>query len=203
MSEEEKSSGLPKYWIWIILVVLIALLIVPVISMGLAIQKTGWMPVHRIPKPQPTTTPGSESPEVAQLKENSISLREKVEKMAASIVRVPVLHPKMEQVQVQATTAPTMKKASESIHRVLDARNQQFVEAIEPDRIRIVVILPSKDWPNLSGSLQVAAEKDGYVYRGPSQTSSGIDAADTMVAEIEILRKPSQAPKKEAPKKGK
>jgi hypothetical protein len=194
MSEEEKTSGLPKYWIWILLIVLISLLIVPVLSMGLAIQKTGWMPVHRAPKPQLASPPETESPEAVQLKESSMTLREKVEKMASAIIRVPTLHPKMQQVQVQ-TSAPTMQKASESIHRVLDAHNQQFVEAVEPNQIRIVVILPSKDWPSLSGSLQVAAEKDGYLYRGPSQTSSGADSADTMVAEIEILRK--------QPKKGK
>ena len=194
MSEEEKTSGLPKYWIWILLIVLISLLIVPVLSMGLAIQKTGWMPVHRAPKPQLASPPETESPEAVQLKESSMTLREKVEKMASAIIRVPTLHPKMQQVQVQ-TTAPTMKQASESIHRVLDAHNQQFVEAVEPNQIRIVVILPSKDWPSLSGSLQVAAEKDGYLYRGPSQTSSGVDSADTMVAEIEILPK--------QPKKGK
>lgn len=199
MSEEEKTSGLPKYWIWILLIVLISLLIVPVLSMGLAIQKTGWMPVHRAPKPQPASSPETESPEAAQLKESSMTLREKVEKMASAIIKVPTLHPKMQQVQVQAATAPTMKQASESIHRVLDAHQQQFVEAIEPDRIRIVVILPSRDWPSLSGSLQVAAEKDGYLYRGPSQTSSGIDSADTMVAEIEILRRKQPTP----PKKGK
>ena len=193
MSEEEKRTGLPKYWIWILLVILIALLVVPVVSMGLAIQKSGWVPIHRVPKAK-TAAPAADTAEVAQINENSASLRQKVEKIAAAVIKVPTLHQKMAEVQIQAP-APTMKQASESIHRVLDSRNQMFVEAVEPERIRIVVILPSKDWANLSGGLQMAAEKDGYLYRGPSQTSSG-DSAETMVAEIEILRKPSMPSKK-------
>jgi hypothetical protein len=88
-----------------------------------------------------------------------------------------------------------MKKASDSVHRVLDARNQQYVEAVENDRIRIIVIVPGKDWPKLSGSLQMAAEKDGFIYQGPRQTAS-VNGTESMVAEIEILRKPGSGAKK-------
>jgi hypothetical protein len=192
MSEEEKPTGLPKFWIWLLLIILVGLLMVPVISIGLAIQKSGWVPVQRVSK---SSTSDSEETEAKKLQESSFSLRDKVERIAASIIKIPTLHPKMEQVQIQAP-AQNLQKASGSIHRVLESRNQTFVEAIEPDKIRIVVILPSKDWATLSGSLQVAAEKDGVVYKGPSQTTTANDDSDTMVAEIEILQKPSAPSRK-------
>jgi len=196
MSEQEKTPGMPKYWIVILMVILILLLLVPVLSIGLSIQKAGWVPVVRKPSNQPPKQEQSsgESAEDALVRERSASLRERVEKIAATAIKVPKLQPKIQQVKIEAPQ-PSMKKASDSVHRVLDARNQQFVEAIDNDRIRIIVILPGKDWPSLSGSLQMAAEKDGYIYQGPRQTASA-SGSDSMVAEIEILRKPHAGGKK-------
>ena len=196
MSEQEKTPGMPKYWIVILMVILILLLLVPVLSIGLSIQKAGWVPVARKPSNQPPKQEQSsgESAEDALVRERSASLRERVEKIAATAIKVPKLQPKIQQVKIEAPQ-PSMKKASDSVHRVLDARNQQFVEAIDNDRIRIIVILPGKDWPSLSGSLQMAAEKDGYLYQGPRQTASA-SGSDSMVAEIEILRKPQSGGKK-------
>jgi hypothetical protein len=196
MSEQEKTPGMPKYWIVILMVILILLLLVPVLSIGLSIQKAGWVPVVRKPSNQPPKQEQSsgESAEDALVRERSASLRERVEKIAATAIKVPKLQPKIQQVKIEAPQ-PSMKKASDSVHRVLDARNQQFVEAIDNDRIRIIVILPGKDWPSLSGSLQMAAEKDGYIYQGPRQTTSA-SGSDSMVAEIEILRKPHAGGKK-------
>lgn len=195
MSEQEKTPGIPKYWIVILLIILFLLLLVPVLSIGLSIQKTGWVPVTR--KPSNTSSqqePRGESPEEAVVRERSNSLRERLEKIAATAIKVPKLQPKLQQVKIEAPQ-PSMKKASDSVHRVLDARNQQFVEAVENDRIRIIVIVPGKDWPKLSGSLQVAAEKDGFIYQGPRQTAS-VNGSESMVAEIEILRKPVSGAKK-------
>lgn len=195
MSEQEKTPGMPKYWILIMIVVLILLLLVPVLSIGLSIQKTGWVPVTRKPSiPSGQQESRGDSPEEALVKERSASLRERVEKIAATAIKVPKLQPKLQQVKIEATQ-PSMKKASDSVHRVLDARNQQFVEAVENDRIRIIVIVSGKDWPKLSGSLQVAAEKDGFIYQGPRQTAS-VNGTESMVAEIEILRKPAAVGKK-------
>lgn len=196
MSEQEKTPGMPKYWIVILMVILILLLLVPVLSIGLSIQKAGWVPVARKPSNQPPKQEQSsgESAEDALVRERSASLRERVEKIAATAIKVPKLQPKIQQVKIEAPQ-PSMKKASDSVHRVLDARNQQFVEAIDNDRICIIVILPGKDWSSLSGSLQMAAEKDGYIYHGPRQTASA-SGSDSMVAEIEILRKPQTGGKK-------
>ena len=118
------------------------------------------------------------------------SLRAKIEQAAANVIHIPRLKSKMQQVAI-VTPAASIHKASMSVHHVLDKYHQQYVEAVDQDKIRIVVILKSKDWPSLAGSLQMAAEKEGFVYRGPTQTTSG-DQADTMVAEIEILRKVTQ-----------
>jgi len=197
MSEQEKTPGMPKYWIVILLIILVLLLLVPVLSIGLSIQKAGWVPVARKQtnhESQQEQQPRGESPEDALVRERSASLRERVEKIAATAIKVPRLQPMFHQVRIEAPQ-PAMKKASDSVHRVLDSRNQQYVEAIENDRIRIIVIVPGKDWPKLSGSLQVAAEKDGFIYQGPSQTAS-VYGTESMVAEIEILRKPVSGGKK-------
>ena len=195
MSEQEKTPGIPKYWILIMIVILILLLLVPVLSIGLSIQKTGWVPVTRKTSNSSSQQESrGDSPEEALVKERSASLRERVEKIAATAIKVPKLQPKLQQVKIEAPQ-PSMKKASDSVHRVLDARNQQFVEAVENDRIRIIVIVSGKDWPKLSGSLQVAAEKDGFIYQGPRQTAS-VNGTESMVAEIEILRKPVAGGKK-------
>lgn len=196
MSEQEKTPGIPKYWILIMIVILILLLLVPVLSIGLSIQKAGWVPVARKPTNQPSQQeqPRGESPEDALVRERSASLRERVERIAATAIKLPKLQPKIQQVKIEAPQ-PSMKKASDSVHRVLDSRNQQYVEAVENDRIRIIVIVSGQDWPKLSGSLQVAAEKDGFIYQGPSQTAS-VNGTESMVAEIEILRKTASGGKK-------
>lgn len=196
VSEQEKTPGMPKYWIVILMVILVLLLLVPVLSIGLSIQKAGWVPVSRKPTNQASqqAQPTGESPEDALVRERSASLRERVEKIASTAIKFPKLQPKIQQVKIEAPQ-PSMKKASDSVHRVLDTRNHQYVEAVDNDRIRIIVIVSGKDWPKLSGSLQVAAEKDGFIYQGPSQTGS-VNGSESMVAEIEILRKPASGGKK-------
>jgi len=197
MSEQEKPPGLPKYWIWILIIFLGILLLVPVISIGTAIQKTGWVPVKRVAKPKAAAAQVSDAQvaEEEQVAQNSMSLRERVEKIAATAIKIPKLQPKLSQVKIEApSTAPNMKQAADSIHKVLLNQNIQFVEAVDSDRIRIVAVLDGAQWPKLSGSLEVASAKDGLLYRGPSQTASaGLTGA--MVAEIEILKKKTPANK--------
>ena len=99
----------------------------------------------------------------------------------------PPIHAQISQVQIQ-TTPKSLLTATNEIHRVLNDQHHQYVEATDRDTVRIILILDSKDWPQLSGSLEQAAKKDGFLYRGPSTTISG-NQADTMVAEIEIVKK--------------
>lgn len=189
MSEiDEGTPGRSKFWIWFLVVILVLLLMVPVLSIGLALKKTGWMPVVPAHERKPPAASASASPESAQQSDSFAALREKIEKVASTVIKVPTLQSKMQQVQIQ-TPLPSITKASESVHNLLRDRNHQYVEAISPDSIRIVVILPSNEWPELSGSLQNAASKDGFLYRGPNQTSTAGAGADSMVAEIEIIRK--------------
>ncbi len=190
MSEiEEGTPARSKFWIWFLVLILVVLLMVPVLSIGLALKKTGWAPV---PAAKTTQKTGSETSAISDTNgpqnDAFAALREKIEKVAASVIKTPTLQSKMQQVQIQAS-APSISKASEAVHNVLRDKNHQYVEAFNADSIRIVVILPSNQWPELSGSLQTAAEKDGFIYRGPSQTSTGVSGADSVVAEIEILRK--------------
>lgn len=190
MSEiEEGTPARSKFWIWFLVLILVVLLMVPVLSIGLALKKTGWAPV---PAAKTTQKTGTETSAISDTNgphnDAFAALREKIEKVAASVIKTPTLQSKMQQVQIQAS-APSISKASEAVHNVLRDKNHQYVEAFNADSIRIVVILPSNQWPELSGSLQSAAEKDGFIYRGPSQTSTGVSGADSVVAEIEILRK--------------
>jgi hypothetical protein len=202
MSEiEEEAPARSKFWIWFLVIILVGLLMVPVLSIGLALKKTGWTPVSSPKREQKVSQQGSSTSSEAGLvsqnpqNDSMSALRERIEKVAASVIKPPKLRSKMQQVQIQASSAPSINKASEAVHNMLRDRNHQFVEAISQDSIKIVVILPSNQWPELSASLQNAAEKDGFIYRGPSQTSTTASGADTLVAEIEILRKPANDPK--------
>lgn len=190
MSEiEEGTPARSKFWIWFLVLILVVLLMVPVLSIGLALKKTGWAPVPAAKTTQKTGTETSAISDTNGPQNDAFAaLREKIEKVAASVIKTPTLQSKMQQVQIQAST-PSISKASEAVHNVLRDKNHHYVEAFNADSIRIVVILPSNQWPELSGSLQTAAEKDGFIYRGPSQTSTGLSGADSVVAEIEILRK--------------
>ena len=189
MSQEERTPGGSSVWIWFLLIILLTLLMVPIVSIGLAFKKSQ----HIVFTKKTTSTThqktSEEAPPAPQSPEMS-SLRAKIEQAAANVIHIPRLKSKMQQVAI-VTPAASIHKASMSVHHVLDKYHQQYVEAVDQDKIRIVVILKSKDWPSLAGSLQMAAEKEGFVYRGPTQTTSG-DQADTMVAEIEILRKVTQ-----------
>ena len=187
MSQEERTPGGNKAWIWFLLIILLTLLMVPLVSMALAFKKSQNIVFINKGTPSTSATPQKSTAKPPLSSPEMSSLRAKIEQAAASVIHIPRLKPKMQQVEI-VTPAAAIKKASVSVHHVLDQHHQQYVEAVDQDKIRIVVILKSKDWPALAGSLEMAAEKDGFVYRGPSQTTTG-DQADTMVAEIEILRK--------------
>ena len=190
MSDRQKGASFHRrLWLWLLIILLIGLLMVPVLAIGLAIQKAGWDHFKR----RGSKLPPREEDSTGSLQPNEtrFSLRERVEKIAAAAISIPKLQSRIHRVQIE-TSAPSTKIASDSVHRILRDKNHQFVEAIDADKIRIVVILASHDWPDLSGSLQVAAEKDGFVYHGPEQTGTA-DGADSMVAEIEILRRPAPA----------
>lgn len=197
----EMDEGIPvrsKFWTWFLPVVLLVLMTVPVFCIGIALHKTNCAglasrshPPSSLPEQAASSYPGSSQYPGRGQGDSLGALRERIEKIASSVIRPPQLSSKMERVQIQAraSSSPPISKASETIHALLRDKKHQFVEAVSPDSIRIVVILPGNEWPALSGSLQVAAEKDGFIYRGPSQTSSPDTGVDSMIAEIEILRK--------------
>jgi len=178
---DEGMPGRSKFWIWFLVFVLLVLLLVPVLSIGLALKKTGWTPVTASRRWGSKTASGilRVRPPKNDADDVMSALRAKIENIAARVIKAPVLHSKMQQVQIQASSEPSISKAEEAVHAVLRDRKHQFVEAISPDSIRIVVIIPSNEWPELSGSLQNAAEKDGFVYRGPNQTSTSGSGADS------------------------
>jgi hypothetical protein len=194
MSKREDTPGIPKILIVLLVIILLALLAVPLTSIGLAIQKSGWKPVanHILNKPSSILpniqVPETESTNKAVPAGADLSvLRAKIEMVASSAVHPPPIHAQISQVQIQ-TTPKALLTATNEIHRVLNDQHHQYVEASDHDTVRIILILDSKDWPQLSGSLEQAAKKDGFLYRGPSTTISG-NQADTMVAEIEIVKK--------------
>lgn len=190
----QPDPGPSKFWIWVMVIILLVLLAVPVFSIGMSIQKTGWVPVRRLFAPKATPTPEViEDEPVRDGQPPKISLRDRVEKVAAAVIHIPKLESKTKQIQIQVPK-PSVEKASKDVRVVLSEGHYQFVQAIDQDKIRLIVVMASKDWPKLSNELQSAAEGGGFVYRGPSSTSVA-EGADTVVAEIEIKRKPEN-PKK-------
>lgn len=177
----EKRSGI---WIWLLIVVLFVLLLVPVVSIALAVKRTEWIPLRKKQADQrleQTRHSGNASQGVS---DQSLSLRDRVELLASTFIKAPQLRSKMEQVSI-GTASPS---APFSVREILQQRHHQFVEAVDKDKVRIVVILPSREWPELSNALQAASQKDGFRYSGPQSTSSAADDSDSMVAEIEIVR---------------
>lgn len=190
MTDKDEPSGRSKSWIWVGLLVgvLIVLLTVPFMAIGVAVTKARFTSFNSREKNPPSSLVTTNSLEGGEVSPLMVSLRASLEKVAASIIKLPQLNSKMKEIKILAPKA-SLTKATNEIHRLLFDRDLQFVEAVENDRIRIVVIIKSKEWAELSGLLQSAAQKDGFIYSGPSQTASLADQADTMVAEIEILKK--------------
>ena len=198
MSGSEPKPSVWKPWIWVLVVILVCLLLVPFASMGLAIYRPYAANLHAKDGSQavhPEGMSGETSDGGLPYKGGEFSaLRAVVERAAGRVFNLPQLNPKLHQVQIQAQHPAVIAKASDTVYRVLKSHHQQYVQAVESDRIRIIVILPSSEWAKLSGELQTAAEQDGYLYHGPSQTSSAGDENGSMVAEIEIIRRPGGAP---------
>ena len=194
MSSDENSSASgrrPRIWIWLLLIVLGILLIVPAASIGLALKKTGLF------SPKGTANAGSSQAQLpldeGDRRGDFSSLRATLEKAASRVLEAPLLKSAMRKVQIVAPS-PSIEVATQSIHEILGRNHQQYVEAVDPDKIRVIVVLKSKDWPALSEALRTSAVKKGFTYMGPSQTET-YDQPDTMLAEIEILRKPAPAKK--------
>ena len=194
MSSDENSSASgrrPRIWIWLLLIVLGILMLVPAASIGLALKKTGLF------SPKGTANAGSSQAPLpldeGDRRGDFSSLRATLEKAASRVLEAPLLKSTMRKVQIVAPS-PSIEVATQSIHEILGRNHQQYVEAVDPDKIRVIVVLKSKDWPALSEALRTSAVKKGFIYMGPSQTET-YDQPDTMLAEIEILRKPAPAKK--------
>lgn len=189
MISKKSSADSGKVLVWLLQVVLVGLLLIPIISIGMAYKKTDFTALIK-KRPSSSVNTATEGNADSSGGPDLSGLRSVVEKAANKSLKNPKLNPKMKQIQIQIPETK-IPMASESVRSVLRQKNLQFVEASEPNKIRIIVILQSKDWVALSSQLELAAEKDGYVYRGPSRTGNSGDVADSMVAEIDILRKPS------------
>jgi len=199
MSElEEPTPERSRFWIWFLVVVLLVLLMVPVVSIGLAFKKSDWVAVtgssHGIKRVASKNDSGSAAPAASEASPDPFqAIKESVRNMAASVMKATTLKPKMEQIKIiQATNdqragGASLDKAADAINRVLWDRHEQFVTGVGPESIKLVVIIPSREWPSLSLALEKAAAKEGFLYKGPSQTSS-LESYETLVAEIEIVK---------------
>ena len=181
--EESKKPGLNyALLIGVLVVVVIALCMVPFATIGLAIKKTGVLG-HFVE--------GSLNNQSAKNygQADFSALRATLEKAAANTLKDPNLKTITEFIKIETPSADAMAKTKLTVGDVLRAGNhQQFVEAIDPDQIRIIVILKSKDWQDLSNKIMDAADIEGFIYHGPNSTATA-GAADTVVAEIEITKK--------------
>ena len=174
--DESKKTGLNyALLIGVLVIVVISLCMVPFAAIGLAIKKTGVLG-HFVEDSQNNQADFS-------------ALRATLEKAAANTLKDPYLKTITEFIKIETPSTDAMAKTKLTVGEVLRAGNhQQFVEAIDPDQIRIIVILKSKDWPELSNKIMDAADIEGFIYHGPNSTATAGDA-DTVVAEIEITKK--------------
>lgn len=176
--EESKKTGLNyALLIGVLVIVVISLCMVPFAAIGLAIKKTGVLG-HFVEESSKNSGQADFS-----------ALRATLEKAAANTLRDPNLRTITEFIKIETPSPDAMTKTKLTVGEVLRAGNhQQFVEAIDPDQIRIIVILKSKDWPELSNKIMDAADIEGFIYHGPNSTATAGDV-DTVVAEIEITKK--------------
>ena len=181
--EESKKTGLNyALLIGVLVIVVISLCMVPFAAIGLAIKKTGVLG-HFVEDSQNNQAAKNYG------QADFSALRATLEKAAANTLKDPNLKTITEFIKIETPSTDAMAKTKLTVGEVLRAGNhQQFVEAIDPDQIRIIVILKSKDWPELSNKIMDAADIEGFIYHGPNSTATAGDA-DTVVAEIEITKK--------------
>ena len=183
MSAENGSPNGFGKWLRILFFLVVLLILGSVLTTWISMRRSGM---------SLSSTVGQLEGSAAGRSIDLAGLRDSVEKVADGILKLPVLSPKLKVVEIEVP--PTVvKDASNEIRRVLVDNNHQFVQAVEPDRIKLIVILNSRDWPALSEKLRTASEKDGLVYRGPSETGIS-DNADSVVAQIDIYRKKVKTP---------
>ena len=102
MSElEEPTPERSRFWIWFLVVVLLVLLMVPVVSIGLAFKKSGWVAVtgssHGIKRVASKNDSGSAAPAASEASPDPFqAIKESVRNMAASVMKATTLKPKME-----------------------------------------------------------------------------------------------------------
>jgi hypothetical protein len=180
----EKPGRRISIGVWILLALLIALLAVPFMAMGIALQKSGFFPARK-----PPHSGGQSTKDVAgETPRDPFGLRASLEKAASAVLETPRINSGIGQVRIETPPA-SMNAATNTIHQLLSTYRYQYVEAVDQDSIRIIVMLRSDEWPVLANRLQTAVEKDGFIYRGPSSSETVSNQADTMVAEIEVMKK--------------
>jgi len=182
---DSKKSGLNYVLlIAVLLIVSLSLFTIPFTTIGLAIKKSGLLGQQAANDAAALEKnfPGDHSHDI-----DFAGLRASVEKAAATLIKDPNLKTITEFVKIESP-AEKIQKTKITVGEMLKNGHHQFVEAVDPDQIRIIVILKSKEWPALAAQLMDAADMEGFVYKGPSNTSTAGDA-DTVIAEIEIARK--------------
>ena len=192
-SRSESANRSSRYWFWIIvlLILLIILLAVPFAVVGVAIKKSGWETVHRVAEAATTKVKKLQVTNKEVIPDLS-SLRATVERAASNALAFSGIEVQDHGLKIQVEPPATLETAANSVHEVLARNHQQFVEAVDPDKIRIIVILKISEWTHLAQLLEESCAHVGFNYRGPSETRTTTNSTDTMVAEIEILRKPAK-----------
>jgi flagellar basal body-associated protein FliL len=195
MSDEEEGDPKPRFkyilWIGVLLLVAFVLFTVPLATIGMAfkkIQMFGY--TNGQTTPEENTHP--EPPKNTNQSTDLANLRATVEKAASNSMPLPKLVADKDGFQIQVVPPATLDSASSKVEDVLRKNHYQFVEAYDHDVIRIIVIIQSSEWPELSRMLSEATDISGFQYRGPSDMTTQTNRSDSTVARIEIMRKPAQ-----------
>lgn len=186
MEDKEKSQS-PNILVWIMFFILSVLVMVPLISISMAIQKIGEKPRHRENlKKLGSSIPTDTAHDPSRTGIDLSGMRGKLEEIASHNLHPPSLSSQISEVRMQVPSK-AWKGAGTQIANILKDQHRPFVQTVNHDTIMIILILDGSEWPQLSESLEEASKRDGLLYLSPNHTETA-QRSGSMVLKIEIVK---------------
>lgn len=161
--EESKRHGTqcPRL-IWLLVLVLIALVGVPFLAMGIALEKSGWIRRSNFSGSELSLHRKDTEPhQGAQDPGNDLAdLRVNLEKTVGTAIGNPKIGTQMHEIRIEAAK----ESESDMIRKIdawLESRKLGHLDSKDQDVTRILVLLPRKDWPGLAGQINGITGSDG------------------------------------------
>jgi hypothetical protein len=150
---ESRQAHRFPLWIWLLVPVLIALIGVPFLAMGMAIQRSGWISGGNTLHPAPTL-----GPTVHDQADHLAGLRSTLEKTDEGAFREPDLGTAPDEIRIKFAERE-MDGALSMIHSQLESSRIQFLDTRSQGVTRILVMLTRGEWSSLTARLEGLMEK--------------------------------------------